>query len=334
MSMKRIVAERTGGPEVLRLVETEIPEPGPGEARVRVLAAGVAFGDLLWMSGVLPGSPKPPYTPGYDFVGVVDKTGPGVAGLETGQRVAGLVQTGGYAEYSCWPQEQLAPVRDDLDPVLVACLTLNYTTAHTLLKRVGNLSAGQRALVHGAGGGFGSAMLDLCRTLGIQAYGTASQGKHGLVESLGGKPIDYKAEDFVEIVRRAGGVDLVVDHIGGHHLARSFQCLRPGGTLAATSSYAAALGRSGMLESLLGLVRLQLWNFWPNGRSARLFDITSFYKQNPGTFAQDLQELMDYLAAGQLQPALAATFSLKEAPHALEYLRNAEARGKVVLLAG
>jgi NADPH:quinone reductase-like Zn-dependent oxidoreductase len=332
MSMKCIVAERTGGPEVLRLVEVEIPEPGPGEVRVKVLAAGVAFGDLLWMSGVVPGSPRPPYTPGYDFVGVLDKSGPGVAGLETGQRVAGLVQTGGYAEYSCWPEGQLAPIRDDLDPVLLACLTLNYTTAHTLLKRVAKLTAGQRVLVHGAGGGFGTAMLDLCRTLNIHAFGTASQGKHELVESLGGRPIDYKTEDFVEVVRKEGGVDLVVDHIGGNHLVRSFKCLRPGGTLVATSSYAAAQGRSGMLESLLGLARLQLWNLWPNSRSAELFNITSFYKQNPGTFAQDLQELTDYLAAGQLKPALAATFPLEEAPRALEHLRSAEARGKVVLL--
>jgi NADPH:quinone reductase-like Zn-dependent oxidoreductase len=86
--MKIVVAERTGGPEVLRLVEGEIPEPGPGEVRIKVLAAGVAFGDLLWMSGVVPGSPKPPFTPGYDFVGVVDKLGERVNNLPVGQRVA------------------------------------------------------------------------------------------------------------------------------------------------------------------------------------------------------------------------------------------------------
>lgn len=330
--MKRIIAERTGGPEVLALAEESIPEPRPGEVRVKVLAAGVAFGDLLWMSGVVPGSPRPPFSPGYDFVGVVDKLGARVESLALGQRVAALVQTGGYAEYSCWSQEQLAPVGRDIDPVQLICLTLNYVTAYALIERVGKLSAGQRILVHGAGGGFGSAMLDLCRMRGIQAYGTASQGKHALVERLGGIPIDYEREDFVEAVEREGGVDMVVDHIGGSHLARSFQCLRPQGTLVSTSSYAAALGRSGILETVGGLIRLQFWNLWPNRRSALLFDVITFYKKHPGMYAQDLQVLIDHLAAGQLNPVLDATFHLEEAKRALEYLRDGSAKGKVVLL--
>lgn len=330
--MKRIIAERSGGPEVLRLMEGEIPDPGPGEARVKVLAAGVAFGDLLWMSGVVPGGPKPPFSPGYDFVGVVDKLGAGTKSLEVGQRVAALVRTGGYAEYSCWPEDELTPLGDDLDPAQLICLTLNYVTAYALITRIGKLEAGQRVLMHGAGGGMGTAMLDLCRTMGIEAFGTASQGKHDLVRSLGGIPIDYRSEDFVEVVNRQGGVDLVVDHIGGGHLARSFKCLRPGGTLVSTSNYAAALGRSGALETVGGLLRLQLWNVWPNQRSAQLFDVTSFYKKNPGMYSQDLHVLYDYLVAGDLKPVIAATFPLEEGVRALEYLRDGKAQGKVVLL--
>jgi NADPH:quinone reductase-like Zn-dependent oxidoreductase len=330
--MKRIIAERNGGPEVLHLVEEAIPEPGPDEVRVKVLAAGVAFGDLLWMSGVVPGSPKPPYSPGYDFVGVVDKLGSMVKGLSVGQRVAALVRTGGYAEFSCWPQDELTPVGNDLDPTQLICLTLNYVAAYALITRVGKLSAGQRVLVHGAGGGMGTAMLDLGRKMGIKVLGTASQGKHGLVKSLGGIPIDYKSEDFVEVVKREGGVDMVVDHIGGSHLARSFKCLRSGGTLVSTSSYAAALGRSGPLETLGGLIRLQFWNLWPNRRSALLFDVTPFYKRNPGMYTQDLLVLRDYLMTGQLDPVLDVTFPLEEGKQALEYLRDGKAKGKVVLL--
>lgn len=183
------------------------------------------------MSGVVPGGPRPQFSPDYDFVGLVDKLGAGVESLVVGQRVAALVKTGGYTEYSCWLQDELTPVGSDLDPTQLICLTLNYITAYTLITRVGKLSAGQRVLAHGAGGGMGTAMLDLCRMMDIQAFGTASQSKHGLVESLGGIPIDYKSEDFVEVLKREGGVDLVVDHIGGSHLARSFKCLRPEGTL-------------------------------------------------------------------------------------------------------
>jgi NADPH:quinone reductase-like Zn-dependent oxidoreductase len=330
--IKRIIAERTGGPEVLRLVEEEIPEPGPGEVRVKVLAAGVAFGDLLWMSGVVPGSPKPPFSPGYDFVGVVDKSGTGTKSFTLGQRVAALVRTGGYADYSCWPGDELTHIGSDLDPAQVICLTLNYIAAYALVTRVGKLDAGQRVLVHGAGGGFGTAMLDLCRMMGIKAFGTASQSKHGLVESLGGFPIDYKREDFVELVNREGGVDLVVDHIGGSHLARSFKCLRPEGILVSTSSYAAALGQSGMLETVGGLIRTQFWNLWPNRRSALLFDVTPFYKKNPRMYSQDLLVLYDHLAAGQLNPVVDATYPLEDGKQALEYLRDGKAKGKVVLL--
>jgi NADPH:quinone reductase-like Zn-dependent oxidoreductase len=330
--MQRIIAQHTGGPEVLVLSEESIPEPGPGEVRVKVLAAGVAFGDLLWMSGVVPGSPKPPFTPGYDFVGVVDKLGAGVGSFAAGQRVAALVQTGGYAEYSCWPQDALTPVGNDIDPAKLICLTLNYITAYVLIVRVGELSAGQHVLVHGAGGGMGTAMLDLCRMMGIQAFGTASQGKHELVKGLGGIPIDYQREDFVEVVNREGGVDMVVDHIGGSHLVRSFKCLRPEGTLVSTSSYAAALGQSGMLESLVGLIRLQFWNLWPNRRSALLFDVTTYYKKNPGMYNQDLQVLIDHLVARQLNPVLDTTFPMEEGKQALEYLRDGKAKGKVVLL--
>jgi NADPH:quinone reductase-like Zn-dependent oxidoreductase len=330
--MKRIIAERSGGPEVLVLSEEGISEPGPGEVRVKVLTAGVAFGDLLWMSGVVPGSPKPPFSPGYDFVGVVDKLGAGVERLALGQRVAALVQTGGYAEYGCWPQDALTPVDNNLDPAKLICLTLNYVTAYALIVRVGKLSAGQRVLVHGAGGGMGTAMLDLCQMMGIQAFGTASQGKRELVKALDGIPIDYKREDFVEVVNHEGGVDMVVDHIGGSHLARSFKCLRPDGTLVSTSSYAAAMGQSGMLESVGGLIRLQFWNLWPNRRSALLFDVTTYYKKNPGLYAQDLQVLIDHLVTRQLNPVLDKTFPLEEGKQALEYLRDGKAKGKVVLL--
>lgn len=332
MKIKRIIAERTGGPDVLHLEEEGIPEPGPGEVRVKVLTAGVAFGDLLWMSGVVPGSPKPPFSPGYDFVGVVDKLGAGVDSLAVEQRVAALVKTGGYAEYSCWPQDKLTPVSKDLDPTQLICLTLNYITAYALITRVGKLNAGKRVLVHGAGGGMGTAMLDICRMLGIKAYGTASQGKHELVESLGGIPIDYKNEDFVEVVNRESGVDMIVDHIGGNHLVRSFKCLRPEGTLVSTSSYEAALGRSGGLETVGGLIRLQFWNLLPNHRSALLFDVTTFYKKNPGMYTQDLMVLSDHLTGGQINPVIDVTFPLEEAKQALEYLRDGKAKGKVVLL--
>jgi len=218
MKYKRVVINRKGGPEALQVVEADLPEPAPGEVRVQVLTAGVLLADVMWQEGKVPGSPKPPFTPGYDLVGVVDKVGGGVSSPSEGQIVAALLpHFGGYTQYAFLPPEKLVPVPDGLDPAEVVCLTVNYMTGYQLYRRVAKLTPGRRVLVHGAAGGTGSAMLDVGRVLGLEMYGTASKPKHDLVSSLGATPIDYRNEDFVERIRglTGDGVDLVVDHIGG-----------------------------------------------------------------------------------------------------------------------
>ncbi|MGD2134709.1 MAG: medium chain dehydrogenase/reductase family protein [Gemmatimonadales bacterium] len=334
MRCRRIVATRRGGPEVLQIVHQELPEPRAGEVRVRVLRAGVAFGDLMWQSGKVPGSPKPPYTPGYDLVGTAERLGPGVEGIEKGQMVAALVRVGGYAESAVVPLDHLVPVPDGLDPSQVVCLTLNYLTALQIFRHLAGVTSGKRILVHGAGGGVGTAMLELGRLLGLEMYGTASLSKHGLVSRFGAVPIDYRNEDFVaRILDLTGdGVDLVVDHIGGSHLKHSFRTLRPGGHLVSTSAYANVTGRIGTLETLLGMLRLPLWHLLPNRRSARLYDVVTYSRRHPSFFRQDLAELMGYLATGQVNPVVAVQKPLEEARQAQELLLQAKARGKVILV--
>lgn len=333
MRYQHVIATRKGGPEVLEVVQADLRPPAPAEVRVRVQRAGAAFGDLLWQAGTVPGGPSPPFTPGYDVVGVVDETGAAVSNVQEGQTVAALVQYGGYTEYAYVPAGKLVLVPDGLDPGKAACLTLNYLTAYQLFHRVAALASGQRALVHGAGGGVGTAMLEIGRLMGLEMYGTASPSKHDLITSLGGTPIDYRTEDFVERISQltGDGVDLVVDHIGGNHLRRSFRTLRRGGHLVSTSAYGSVRGELGTLESLLGFARLPIWNALPNGKSAMLFDIVGFNQKNPNFFQQDLKTLLGYLEEGRIEPVIAAVFPLQEARPAQEMLLRAEARGKVLL---
>ena len=333
MTHARVVVTRRGGPEVLELIEEEVPQPSSGEVRVHVIAAGVAFGDLLWQAGKVPGGPKPPYTPGYDTLGTVDALGPGVSGLEVGQRVAGLINYGGYAQYLCAPSNLLVPVPADLDPFELACLPLNYLTAYQLFRRVGKLDAGKRVLVHGAAGGFGSAALDVGESLGLELYGTASAGKHELVLELGGTPIDYRSEDFVQRIAdlTGDGVDFVIDHIGGAHLARSFATLRPGGQLIATSAYASVRGDQSLVQSLLGMLRIPLWNLLPNRRSVRFFDIVGLNRRHPDWYREDLTTLTRWLQLGKITPVIAHRLPLEQARQAQELVLTAQARGKVVL---
>ncbi|HEY7617460.1 MAG TPA: alcohol dehydrogenase catalytic domain-containing protein, partial [Terriglobales bacterium] len=131
----RILVTHYGGPEALQVIEEECPEPKDGEVRVRVLAAGVSLPDLLMREGVHPETPRLPFTPGWDLVGVVDRLGNGVSGLEPGQSVAALPISGAYAEFVCLPQCELVPMPPGLDAADAVSLVLNYVTAYQMLHR-------------------------------------------------------------------------------------------------------------------------------------------------------------------------------------------------------
>jgi NADPH:quinone reductase-like Zn-dependent oxidoreductase len=180
--------------------------------------------------GAMPDAPKPPFTPGFDVVGVVDALGPGVVAPAVGTRVVALLNGGGgYTETLRLPANRLVRLPDGVKPVDAAAAAVNYFATNQMLHRVARLTAGQRILVHGAAGSVGSALLDLAHHAGPEAYGTASRPKHALVTSLGGIPIDYRREDVVARVRGEGGVDAAFDAIGGQSFLRSHSSLRPAG---------------------------------------------------------------------------------------------------------
>src|SRR5215813_4607415 len=130
------------------MLEEECPEPKSGEARVRVLAAGVSLPDLMMREGIHPETPPLPFTPGWDLVGTVDRLGDGVSGIEPGQMVAALPISGAYAEFICLPQRELVPVPAGLDPAEAVSLVLNYITAYQMLHRSAKVGSGQRVLIH------------------------------------------------------------------------------------------------------------------------------------------------------------------------------------------
>src|SRR5215475_1174021 len=197
MRHTRIIVTHYGGPEELQVVDEECPEPKAGEVRVRVLAAGVSLPDVMMREGVHPETPRLPFTPGWDLVGAVDQPGDGVSGIEPGQIVAALPIFGAYAEFVCLPQEELIPVPSGLDPAEAVSLVLNYITAYQMLHRSAHVRAGQRVLIRGAAGGVGSALLQLGRLAGLEMYGTCSSRGASAVSDLGGVPIDYQHQDFV-----------------------------------------------------------------------------------------------------------------------------------------
>jgi len=257
MSYRRVVVVAENGRRVLGLSAAEGLVPGPGEVTVRMTAAGVSYGDILARVGVLPGSGKPGYVPGFDVTGTVERVGTSVAGLEVGEPVTGLLPHGGYAELVCVPAGLLLPLPQGVSPVDAAAAGLNYFVAYQMLHRVAKPRPGGRILAHGAGSGVGRALVELGRRAGLEVFGTASRAKDEAA-ALGATPIDYQTEDFVSVVRDAGGVDAAFDAIGGTHFFGSYRTLRRGGTLVGFGVSSAWSGgkakgpRAGL--SLLGLL--------------------------------------------------------------------------------
>ena len=183
--MKRVVVDHYGGPEVLKVVEEDAPRPGPGEVRVRVLAAGVSFTDAQIRAGTYIGGPKPPFTPGYELVGVVEELGPGCERLREGDRVGALTVWGADAERVCVPEKYAVEVPEDLDPAEVVSLVFPYMTAYQMLHRTARVQRGETVLVHGAAGRVGTAALELGAVAGLRLFGTCSARDRAAVERLG-----------------------------------------------------------------------------------------------------------------------------------------------------
>jgi len=338
---RRVVVTKRGGPEVLQLIDEDLPEPEPGEVRVKVQTAGVSAFDLMYRrSGLLPGSPHVPFTLGVDVVGVADKLGPSVTSLELGQRVGGATWSlgigGGYTEYICLPASDLVPVPPQMDPAEAVSLIVNYLTAHLHLFRYGQAKMGERVLVHGAAGGVGSALLDLGRMAGMEMYGTASKRNHDVVTAFGATPIDYRSEDFVRrIIELTGdGVDVAIDPVGGaSQLWRSYKTLRSGGRLVWLG--AAATKYNGLLRvGALSMLTVFLLKRFPDGKSVPAVpDLATFSKGHNDWYRNTLAQLFESAAAGKLQPVVAERIPLAEAARAHELLEHGGYAGKVVLIA-
>jgi NADPH2:quinone reductase len=341
---RRIVVSHYGGPEELRIVEEECPEPKRGEVRVRVMAAGVSQPDLMMREGIHPETPALPFTPGWDLVGAVDRLGEGVSGIELGQIVAALPIHGAYAELVCLPQREVTPVPPGLDPAEAVSLVLNYVTAYQMLHRAAHVKAGQRVLIHGAAGGVGSALLQLGRLAGLEMYGTCSSRGASLVAQLGGVPIDYEHQDFVSEARRltGDGVDVVFDSLGGTHIWRSREALRRGGRVVAFGLTSwlregrLASGHSGGRHrfrpiAVFGLYIAAAW-LLPGRRRVVPYSIQWLKRLRPAVFRADLISLFELLAQRKIEPLVAERLPLVETRRAHELLGKGNVTGKIVLV--
>jgi NADPH:quinone reductase-like Zn-dependent oxidoreductase len=338
MKYKHIVLMRTGNPDVLQLREDEILQPGNGEVLVKILAAGVAYADIMMRHGKYPNAPALPFTPGYDMVGIVEQIGAGVQGIVVGQKVAALTRFGCYSQYICLAQQELVPVPEQIDPADGVCLILNYISAYQMLHRLAHAQRGELILVHGAAGGVGSALLQLGKLAELEMYGTASSSKQTLIADMGAHPIDYTKEDFVQRIRAltGDGVDAVFDAVGGSYIRRSFQTLHKGGRLV-TYGLSAGLqpGNNFYLTVLEQALYMLYRGIVPAGRKILIYSSAgpgSSKEKHPDWFREDLTQLLNLLAEKKLAPIIAERLPLEEVGRAHELLEQGRVQGKLVLL--
>lgn len=325
MKYKSVVVTKRGGPEALQIVENDLREPLPGEARIRILATPVCQDDVAARIGNRPVLPKVPFVPGYSILGIVDATGEGVTHVAVGDRVAALTNYGGHAEYIFWDEQKLVHVPATLDPAEAVILILNYLVAYQVLHRTVEVKPGDKALVIGASGGVGTAFLQLGKLANLKMYGLASARKHRTLTELGAIPIDYHTQDFVAVIRQAEpeGLEFVFNGMADETIEPGLAVLRRGGVLVHYG------GPQSFSRLLLLIAKLVLYNLLPNGKAIKGYGT---HRVDINLLKEDWLVLFKLLEEGQIKPIIAERFPILEAAKANELLESGQVTGNVVLL--
>jgi NADPH2:quinone reductase len=322
--MQRIVCTQWGPPEELILREGPDPEPGEGQVLVATAAAGVNFVDALFVAGTYQIKVPPPFTPGSELAGTVVAVGPGVDLLQVGDRVLSSVGLGAYASHVVLPAIGVTRIPEELDLATAAALVQSYCTAWFALDRRTSVRPGETVLVLGAGGGVGLAAIDVARTLGARVIAAAStEDKLAAARSMGAdEVIAYETEDLKARARELsdGGVDVVVDPVGGPHTEPALRALGVFGRLVVIGFAAGSIASLPANQVLL------------KNRTVVGVDWGAWAMQHPAAQAVVLDEVLAAVRAGELRPVPPAQRRLVEAPAVLRDLLERRLTGKTVLV--
>jgi NADPH2:quinone reductase len=294
--------------------------------------------------------PKPPFTPGYELVGVVEELGPGCKKLQVGDRIGALTVWGADAERVLVPEAEAFQVPEDIDPAAIVSLLFPYMTAYQVLHRTAKAKKGESVLVHGAAGRVGTALLELGSAAGCRLYGTASERDRAAVEAHGAVAIDYRNEDFLRRVKEltGDGVDVVADSLGGRISIRSFRALRHGGRLVVFGHYSTLRqgrkSRRGWLEWYASTATVALFGLVSPSKKVSAYRIQRIHEHPAGIagtgggprypewFGEDLLALVALLREGEIHPVVAERLPFTDARHAHEVLEESASVGKIVLV--
>lgn len=327
-TMTVIEIRTPGGPDVLTPVERPVPVPEPGEVLIRVQAAGVNRVDLMQRQGKYPPPPGAPDIPGLEVAGQVVAVGDAVDRWRLGDRVTALVVGGGYAEYCLAPAPQCLPVPRGLTIEEAAAMPETFFTVWTNVFERGRLARHETLLVHGGASGIGTTAIQLGRAFGARVFVTAgSAAKCAACERLGAeRAIDYRTTDFVEVVKQAtggGGVDVILDMVGGDYVARNLAALAVDGRLVQIAFLKGA-------HAEINLNALMRKRITFTGSTLRPRSV-----EEKGAIARALEaKVWPLVERGEVRPVMHAIYPLREASRAHAELEAGQHVGKIVLTVG
>jgi NADPH2:quinone reductase len=322
--MKALLCTRYGTPDDLELADIPTPEPGPGEVLVHIAAAALNFFDTLIIAGKYQNKPAMPFSPAAEFAGTVERLGAGVTALKVGDRVLGYAGYGAAREYVALAAEKLAKLPDEVDFDHAAGLSVTYGTTLHALKDRARLKSGETLAVLGASGGVGVAAVEIGKLMGARVIACASSAeKIAFARQRGADAgIDYASEDLKESLRRATdgrGADVIYDPVGGAYSEAALRAIAWQGRFLVIGFAA------GEIPKLpLNLVLLKgcdvLGVFWG-----------SWIERNPAGHRANIEQLLAWMAKGQLSSHVHAVYPLSDAAAALKAIASRQVMGKVIL---
>jgi putative PIG3 family NAD(P)H quinone oxidoreductase len=323
--MRVVEITQPGGPEVLTPASRDVPQPGPGEVRIRVAHAGVNRPDALQRAGLYNPPPGASDLPGLEAAGKVSALGEGVTDWAVGDQVCALLPGGGYAEEVVTPAAHCLPVPAGLSLKQAACLPETFFTVWSNVFQRGGLQAGERFLVHGGSSGIGTTAIQLAHVMGARVFTTAgSEAKCAACRDLGAeRAINYREEDFVEVLRAEGGAHLILDMVGGDYLPRNVRALADEGRLVQIAFLQGPKVELNFAQVMLRRLTITGSTLRPQSDQAKA-DIARALRAR----------VWPLLESGRIAPVMDREFPLEEAAAAHARMESSAHIGKIVLTVG
>ncbi len=334
--MKAYLLDKVGKPDVLRITDVPEPTPGPQEVKVKIESIGLNYAEVLSRRGQYNWAPKRPYIPGMETYGEVVEIGKDVTSVKVGEKVLAGNQYGGYAEYNCVPEHLIFPANESVSAEENAALLVCFMTAWVALRKQARVQPGEKVLIQAAAGGVGTAAVQLAKAMGCEVFGTASRPeKLELIKSLGAAhAINYATEDFYELIKTAhGGVDAVLEVVGGDVFKKSVELLNPFGRVVVIG---------------FASISFKKWNpltWWQTWKDAPKVKVMHMAQKSYGISASHIgyltgmpalsrslwKELSDFITAHGIRPHVGRVFDFEEMKEAHAYMESRQSTGKIVI---